>query len=307
MITIFAPEGIGEVDPTTDLPETIMAAVGADRAGPLVDGDILVVTSKIISKLEGRRLPASQRDAAIAAESTSTLARRGPMRIVRTRLGLTIAAAGVDSSNVEPSSVLLLPVDPDASARRLLDALADRFGVRVAVVISDTAGRAWRVGQTDHAIGSAGLRVLQRYEGTTDPYGNRLEVTAVAVADEVAAAADLAKTKLAGRPVAVVRGLAEHLSDDSTDTRGVDLVRPAEEDLFGRGAREAVIEAVLAAYGKADRLEEVLGCAEAGLADAVVATTAPPPAEVGLVRALVAAAVGGAPHPLSPGADEAPG
>ncbi len=296
MITIFAPAGIGEVDPDTNLPAVLMEAIAADPGGPLCDGDILVVTSKIISKAEGRRLPADQRMAAISAESTRTVARRGPMRIVRTRQGLTIAAAGVDNSNVDPASILLLPLDPDASARTLRNQLLERYGVAVGVIISDTAGRAWRIGQTDQAIGSAGVRVVDRYEGRTDPYGNVLGVTAVAVADEIAAAADLVKSKLAGRPVAVVRGLRAHLSDAATDTAATDLVRSAEEELFGRGSREAVLEAVLAAYGHGDRFEQVIDHDDAMLADAVLAVVGEDGDRAELIRAVIAAAVEGAGH-----------
>ncbi|MCW2802630.1 MAG: coenzyme F420-0:L-glutamate ligase [Propionibacteriaceae bacterium] len=296
MISIFAPEGIGEVTADTDLAAVIVDAVAADPAGPLTDGDILVVTSKIVSKAEARRLPAEHRMEAILAESTATVARRGPMRIVRTRHGLTIAAAGVDNSNVDPDSVLLLPLDPDASAKSLRCALRDRYGVSVGVIISDTAGRAWRIGQTDHAIGSSGVRVLDRYDGRTDPYGNELQVTAVAVADEVAAAADLAKSKLGGRPVAVVRGLSAHLSDGPTDTAASDLIRIAEEDLFGRGSRESVLEAILVAHGRGDQFEEVIDHPDGALADAVLSAIEVDGDRATLVRALVVAAVQGSGH-----------
>ncbi|HET9871581.1 MAG TPA: coenzyme F420-0:L-glutamate ligase [Propionibacteriaceae bacterium] len=299
MISIFAPDGIGEVGDGSDLPAMIAEAVAGDPSGPLRDGDIVVVTSKIISKAEGRRLPAQQREAAIAAESTGTVARRGAMRIVRTRQGLTIAAAGVDNSNVEPESILLLPADPDASAAELRRALRSRYGLRVGVIISDTAGRAWRIGQTDHAIGASGVRVIDRYEGRIDPYGNDLQVTAIAVADELAAAADLAKSKLAGRPVAVIRGLSTHLSDSSVDTAASDLVRPAQEDLFGRGAREAVLEATLAAYGQADRFEQVIDRPDAALATAVVDAVGAVGDRAELIRAVIGAAVSGATHPAS--------
>ncbi|GAB3739984.1 coenzyme F420-0:L-glutamate ligase [Microlunatus parietis] len=259
MITIFAPAGIGEVSAGADLTELILAAVAADDAGPLADGDVVVVTSKIISKAEGRTVRADDRQAAITAESLGTVARRGESRIVHTRGGLTMAAAGVDNSNVDPGTVLLLPVDPDASAARLRADLAGRTGLRLGVIISDTSGRAWRIGQTDLAIGAAGVRVIDSYAGRTDPYGNDLKVSAAAIADELAAAADLAKEKLTGRPVAVVRGLGRHVVEPGPDVPVArDLARPQGEDFFRLGAREATILAVLTAVGQADRYEAVL-------------------------------------------------
>lgn len=253
MIMIFAPAGIGEVRPGDDLATMINSAVAADENGPLQDGDIIVVTSKIISKQQGRILPAQDRAAAIRSETVRTVARKGPTAIVETRHGVTMAAAGVDNSNVDSGFVLLLPTDSDATAAALHDQLA-RTGVRVGVIISDTAGRAWRNGQTDFALGAAGVRVLDTYAGRNDGYGNELQVTAIALADELAAAADLVKSKLSARPVAVVRGLAELV--DGTGQRARDLVRPADADLFRQGTREAVISAVLAAVGQSDRYEE---------------------------------------------------
>jgi len=293
VIEIFAPAGIGEVTAATDLAAVIGTAIADDPSGPLRDGDIVVVTSKVVSKAEGRRRLAADRTAAILEESRGTVARRGPMRIVRTPLGLTIAAAGVDASNVSPDSVLLLPVDPDGSARALRRALSEEYGVLIGVVVSDTAGRAWRIGQTDHAIGAAGLRVVERYDGRRDAYGNELQVTAVAVADEIAAAADLAKSKLGGRPVAVVRGLQSHLSESEVDTSASDLVRVASEDLFGRGTREAVVEAVLAAYGRADAYEAVLDSDDSELASAVVTAVDARGATADTIRAIVEVAVRG--------------
>jgi coenzyme F420-0:L-glutamate ligase / coenzyme F420-1:gamma-L-glutamate ligase len=268
VISIFAPDGIGEVTADTDLPGVLLAAVHDDPAGPLADGDILVVTSKILSKAEGRVAPEEARDGLITAESLRTVARRGSMRIVRTRTGLVLAAAGVDRSNVALGTILLLPEDPDASATRLREELQRRTGLRLGVVISDTAGRPWREGQTDQAIGAAGVRVIRRYAGEHDPYGNRLEVTAVALADELAAAADLAKGKLAGRPVAVVRGLGE-LVDDPADG-AAELVRPAEADLFAFGSRESVLAAVLAATGQQAAYERMAALNGTERTDAVL-------------------------------------
>ena len=248
--------GIGEVGPGDDLVALVLAAVTGDPAGPLRDGDVLVVTSKIVSKSEGRAVPAAEREASIRAAATHTLARRGPTRIVRDRNGLVLAAAGVDNSNVEPGEVLLLPVDPDASAARLRAGIRDRTGADVGVVVSDTLGRAWRNGQTDVAIGAAGVRVVEDYAGRRDTYGNDLHVTAVALADELASAGDLVKTKLAGRPVALVRGLA-HLVGDAEGTAR-DLTRAPAQDMFGHGSQEAVLAAVLAAVSRPERYEALL-------------------------------------------------
>jgi coenzyme F420-0:L-glutamate ligase / coenzyme F420-1:gamma-L-glutamate ligase len=181
-----------------------------------------------------------QRDALrrelVLSEATSVLARKGRTLITQNKLGIVQAASGVDASNVAQDQIALLPEDPDASARRLRDGIAARLGVQVAVVVTDTMGRAWRVGQTDAAIGSAGLAVLHRYAGSTDAQGNELAVTEVAIADEIAGAADLVKGKLGGIPVAVVRGLTT--VDDGSTAR--DLARPVEEDLFHLGTAEAI-------------------------------------------------------------------
>jgi coenzyme F420-0:L-glutamate ligase/coenzyme F420-1:gamma-L-glutamate ligase len=172
------------------------------------------------------------------------VATRGSTRIIRTHHGLTLAAAGVDGSNVEPGTYLPLPPDPDASARSLRDGLRRLSGKRVAVVISDTAGRAWRHGQTDVAIGCAGLVPLDPFAGRQDSYGNPLVVTAPAVADEVAGAAELASGKLGRRPVVIVRGLPEGLVIEDDGPGAASLVRPEREDLFGLGSREAVVAAM---------------------------------------------------------------
>ena len=268
-VEIVALAGIGEVRAGDDLATLVLAAAEADPDGPLRDGDVLVVTSKVVSKSEGRTVPAGEREHWVRAGAVHTVARRGPTRIVRTGTGLTLAAAGVDNSNVDPGSVLLLPVDPDASAARLRAELERRTGCRLGVVVSDTLGRAWRMGQTDTAIGAAGVRVVEAYAGRRDSYGNDLQVTAVALADELAAAADLVKAKLAGRPVALVRGLA-HLVDDEPDGAR-SLVRDPAADMFGYGSREAVLAAVLAATGQRARYEEVLDLEPADRADAVLA------------------------------------
>ena len=255
-LVVVGLAGIGEVRAGEDLASLVLTAVDADAAAPLRDGDILVVTSKVVSKSEGRAVPAARREASIRDAAVHTLARRGPTRIVRNRLGLVLAAAGVDNSNVEPGEVLLLPVDPDASAAALRAAIHHRTGASVGVVVSDTLGRAWRMGQTDVAIGSAGVRVVEDYAGRQDAYGNDLHVTAVALADELAGAADLVKTKLAGRPVALLRGLAHLVTDDEGTAH--DLTRPPVQDMFGHGSQEAVLAAVLGAVDQPERYEALL-------------------------------------------------
>jgi coenzyme F420-0:L-glutamate ligase/coenzyme F420-1:gamma-L-glutamate ligase len=231
----FAPDGIGEVTAGTDL---------AALARPyVVDGDVLVVTSKVVSKAEGR-VVAGDREQAILEETVRVVARRGPTSIVETRLGVVMAAAGVDESNVAPGSVVLLPLDPDESARRIREDLA-AAGVDVAVVVTDTAGRAWRHGQTDLALGVAGMLPLESFEGVVDAYGNPLAVTAPAVADEIAGFAEVAAGKLAGRPLTVVRGLSERVLPRGEHGPGARaLVREAGTDMFGLGSREAVVAAV---------------------------------------------------------------
>lgn len=212
--------------------------IGDALDGRLEPGDVLAVTSKIVSKAEGRSVAAADREAAITAETVRLVAARGATRIVENRLGLVMAAAGVDASNTPEGTVLLLPEDPDASARALCEALRQRFDMPLAVVITDTMGRPWRAGQTDAAIGAAGIRVLDDLRGTRDSQGRQLDVTAAAIADEVAAAADLVKGKTTGMPVAVVRGLARHVGDlDLPGARA--LVRAAELDMFRSGSDEA--------------------------------------------------------------------
>ncbi|WP_413777934.1 coenzyme F420-0:L-glutamate ligase [Streptomyces sp. AM2-3-1] len=225
----------------------------------LVDGDILLVTSKIVSKAEGRIVEAADREAAIDAETVRVVARRGTLRIVENRQGLVMAAAGVDASNTPAGTVLLLPEDPDASARTIRDGLRDTLGVEVGVVITDTFGRPWRNGLTDVAIGAAGVRVLDDLRGGTDAHGNPLSATVVATADELASAGDLVKGKAEGLPVAVVRGLSHAVGTaggaevsgrgaggeaDGVEPGARALVRVAADDMFRLGTSEAVREAV---------------------------------------------------------------
>jgi coenzyme F420-0:L-glutamate ligase/coenzyme F420-1:gamma-L-glutamate ligase len=221
--------GMPEVRPGDVLAELVAACVS------LVDGDVVVVTQKIVSKAEGRLVELDPGDAGarlrlIEQESVRVLRRRGDALITETPHGFVCASAGVDESNVERGWAALLPVDADRSARRIRDGLRARAGVRVGVVVSDTFGRPWRRGVTDVAIGCAGMAAVVDLRGTTDTAGRELSVTEVAVADEVAAAAELVMGKADGVPVAVVRGL-----DPSWLREGsvrAEIVRPHGEDLF---------------------------------------------------------------------------
>jgi len=234
-LTVTGVGGLPEIAPGADLAQLICQA-----APDLRDGDIVVITSKIVSKAEGRVIR-EDRERAIDAEAVRVVARRGQTRIVETRHGLVQAAAGVDSSNTAPGTVVLLPEDPDGSARRLRKALSERRGVSVGVVITDTMGRPWRIGQTDAAIGAAGLAPLRDHRGQADTFGNPLEVTIAAVGDEIAGAADLVKGKTTQVPVAIVRGLAE-LVTESDGPGAAALIRPATEDLFRLGAADVLHE-----------------------------------------------------------------
>ncbi|ULE33602.1 coenzyme F420-0:L-glutamate ligase [Mycobacterium sp. IDR2000157661] len=238
-VELLPVPGLPEFRPGDDL-----AAAIASAAPWLCDDDIVVITSKVISKCEGRIVDApadpEERDTLrrklIDTEAVRVLARKGRTLITENAYGLVQAAAGVDGSNVDSAELALLPADPDASAAAVRSALRERLGVAVGVIVTDTMGRAWRNGQTDVAIGAAGLTVLHGYGGTVDRHGNELIVTEIAVADEIAAAADLVKGKLTDIPVAVVRGL--RLVDDRSTART--LVRAGAEDLFWLGTEEAI-------------------------------------------------------------------
>jgi coenzyme F420-0:L-glutamate ligase len=285
-LTVLGIHGLPDIRPGDDLVTLITDA--ADRQGGLRDGDVLVVTSKVVSKSEGRLVPSpadpERRDALrrrlIDEQTVRLVAQMGRTKIVENRLGLVAAAAGIDASNVHADEIALLPEDPDASAEAMVLALARR-GVRVGVVITDTQGRAWRNGVIDVAIGAAGVRVVDDHRGGVDAFGNELVVTQVAIGDEIAAAADLVKGKLAGVPVAVVRGLEapglglaapwagptsgaaagappEGTGDPGREGAGDPLrgggralIRPAQQDLFRLGTDLAI------ELGRRDALPEV--------------------------------------------------
>lgn len=222
----------GEVVRGTKLGDLVLAAAESAQIG-LQDADVLVVTQKIVSKAEGRIVDVGiddpvKRRRVIEAEAKRILRRRDSLLITETRHGFVCANAGVDSSNVEAGFLCLLPLDPDASARRIRSRLRAAAGVDVAVIVSDTFGRAWRTGQTNVAIGIAGMRPLQSYFGTQDSFGATLYATNIAVADELAGAAELVMGKAEGIPLALIRGAPICRGRGSAS----ELVRSPEGDLF---------------------------------------------------------------------------
>lgn len=225
MISINPVRGIPEVNQGDDLAALIVSAAGP---GAIVTGDVVVVAQKAVSKAEGRVLESATKTEAAIAESHRILRRSGDMVISETRHGFVCANAGVDASNVEPGRLVLLPLDPDLSARRLRARLKVLCDVDVAVVISDTFGRPWRIGQTDIAIGVAGIEPFIDYRGRSDSYGNELHATQICVADELAGAAELAMGKANGICAAIVRGAATTTGRGSAKA----IVRPPREDLF---------------------------------------------------------------------------
>ncbi|KAB1645153.1 coenzyme F420-0:L-glutamate ligase [Gulosibacter chungangensis] len=238
-MSVWALTGIPEIQPGDDLVEVILAALERDPDEPLEDGDILVITSKILSKAEGRIVEAEDREEAIRKETVRVVATRpreggGATMIVENRLGIIGAAAGVDASNTAEGTVLLLPVDPDGSARQIAERMRAALGVEIGIIVSDTLGRPWREGQTDVAIGAAGVHVFEDYAGKTDAAGRPLAVTMPCLADELAGATDLVKRKSTGNPVAVVRGLG-HIVGGLDLPGAAAILRPAERDFFRLG------------------------------------------------------------------------
>ncbi|MGH9130790.1 MAG: coenzyme F420-0:L-glutamate ligase [Acidimicrobiales bacterium] len=233
-LSVFGIEGLPEVRPGDVLAELIADRLAATGES-LADGDVVVVTQKVVSKAEGRLVPVDPDDpqaarALIEAESTRILRRRGELVISETRHGFVCANAGLDRSNIERGWVALLPKDPDRSARRIRDGLAARTAKTVGVVVSDTFGRAWRRGVTDVAIGVAGVAAVVDLRGTTDALGAELVATEVCVADEIAGAAELVMGKATGIPVAVVRGVDPTWLRESSVA--AEVVRTYAEDLF---------------------------------------------------------------------------
>ncbi|MFV0251777.1 MAG: coenzyme F420-0:L-glutamate ligase [Beutenbergiaceae bacterium] len=243
MLLAQAPDGLPQITSGADLAALLTpllaGLVWPDGSAGVRDDDVVVIASKVVAKAEGRLVAAKDREAAIDAESVREVARRSYpdgslLRIVETHHGLVLAAAGVDASNVPAGTILLLPKDPDASARTLRRGLNARLGVRPAVLVTDTVGRPWRRGIAEIVIGAAGMHPLADLRGDVDSHGRPLQATVVAVADEIAAAADLVKGKTGGRPVAVVRGSGAQVTPED-GPGAVAVVRTPQEDLFRTG------------------------------------------------------------------------
>jgi coenzyme F420-0:L-glutamate ligase/coenzyme F420-1:gamma-L-glutamate ligase len=224
-VRILPVTGIPEVRPGDDIAALVAAAVGR---GGLRDHDVVVVAHKVVSKAEGRVVPGAQRLAAVLAESRRVLRRSGDIVISETRHGFVCANAGVDMSNVEGDNAVLLPEDPDLSARRIRARLLRLTAADVAVIVSDTFGRAWRLGQTNVAIGVAGMDPFVDHRGRTDTHGRELTATRICVADEIAGAAELVMGKVARVCAVIVRGVEATFGEGAA----ADIVRPAHEDLF---------------------------------------------------------------------------
>jgi len=230
----WSVEGIGEIVPGQQLGDIIVDACSQEPNGPLRDNDVLVVTQKIVSKAEGRLVEIDPDDplshkALVEEEAVRIVRRRGDLIITETKHGFVCANSGIDLSNVERGYAALLPLDSDRSARRIRDIVRAKLGVNVGVIVSDTFGRPWRKGLTDVAIGVAGIAGVVDLRGTEDALGRVMQVTEVAVADELACAAELVMGKSTGVPVAIIRGAdASWFRDSSMD----EIVRPPSEDLF---------------------------------------------------------------------------
>lgn len=233
-LTAWGVEGIPEISPGDQIGDVIVDACGAEPNGPLMNSDVLVVTQKIVSKAEGRLVDIDPNDPLshkklVEDEAVRVLRRRGDLIITETEHGFVCANSGVDLSNVRHGQAALLPKDSDRSARRIRDIVRARLGVDVGVIVSDTFGRAWRKGLTDVAIGVAGIAAIVDLRGTPDALGRVMQVTEVAVADELASAAELVMGKSSGIPVAVIRGVDAGWLRESTVN---ELIRPPGEDLF---------------------------------------------------------------------------
>jgi coenzyme F420-0:L-glutamate ligase/coenzyme F420-1:gamma-L-glutamate ligase len=232
-LSIVPIDGIGEIKPGDEIAQLILDAANAQRT-PIANGDCLVVTQKIVSKAEGRLvaldpLDLDARRRLVESESVRIVRRRGDLTISETAHGFVCANAGIDLSNVEEGWAALLPVDSDRSAKHIRDALRARSGIEVGVIVSDTFGRPWRQGLTDVAIGVSGIAAVIDLRDTPDATGRVLQVTEVAIADEIASAAELVMGKASGVPVAIVRGLDASWFRDGSVRR---LIRPPQEDLF---------------------------------------------------------------------------
>jgi coenzyme F420-0:L-glutamate ligase/coenzyme F420-1:gamma-L-glutamate ligase len=233
-LEVLAIEGLPEIEPTADLAALIFDAANAQDT-PLLDGDALVVTQKVVSKAEGQLVAVDPNDPLshkplVERESVRVLRRRGELVVSETKHGFVCANAGIDLSNVEAGFAALLPEDADRSARRIRDGLRGKADVTVAVIISDTFGRTWRRGVADVAIGSAGIKPIVDLRGSTDALGRELHVTEVAIVDEIASAAELVMGKADGVPAAIVRGIdSTWLGPGSVRD---DVVRSPDEDLF---------------------------------------------------------------------------
>ena len=233
-LTAWGVEGIGEIVPGMQLGDVIVDACRAEPNGPLLDNDVLVVTQKIVSKAEGRLVEIDPDDplshkALVESEAVRIVRRRGDLIITETTHGFVCANSGIDLSNVQRGQAALLPIDSDRSARRIRDIVKAKLGVNVGVVISDTFGRPWRKGLTDVAIGVAGIAGVLDLRGTPDALGRTMQVTEVAIADELASAAELVMGKSNGVPVGIVRGAdPSWFRESSMD----EIVRPPVEDLF---------------------------------------------------------------------------
>lgn len=258
-LQVVGVAGLPEFSPGDDLlgplADALRAVTWPDGGSGVRDGDVVAVSSKVVSKVEGRIRPAAEREQAIDDESVGLVAVRsgagGDMRIVRTRHGLVLAAAGVDASNTEPGTVLLLPSDPDESAARVRTGLLLALGLgELGVIITDTAGRPWREGVTDIAIGVAGLAPLADLRGTRDGRGRTLDTTVVATADELAGAAELTRPKSAGVGAAVLRGDAVQAAVAAAHGVAGDLVRDPAHDLFTLGTAEARRAGAVEAVGQ---------------------------------------------------------